>query len=174
MWLQLWEPKERQYQYSIELQWHEVKHCASAVPGLDRLTLCASYNDPSQARVPIRPSSSKLVGSKVSMRPEAVRRCGSGEEVGGGWWVVGAAKSIQISDLLAFRPEVVSIMMAGGLVSDSLVLHMLMEAILQLGKDHAEVAAAGKEEEGQVSGAVVDGFPRTTLQVDLVKLLYDK
>ena len=85
-----------------------------------------------------------------------------------------AAKSIQISDLLAFRPEVVSVMMAGGLVSDSLVLHMLMEAILQLGKDHAEVAAAGKEEEGQVSGAVVDGFPRTTLQVDLVKLLYDK
>ena len=83
-----------------------------------------------------------------------------------------AAKSIQISDLLAFRPEVVSIMKAGGLVSDSLVLHILMAAILQL--DHAQEGAAGEEEEGQVSGAVVDGFPRTTLQVDLVKLLYDK
>ena len=30
------------------------------------------------------------------------------------------------------------------------------------------------EDAPSVSGAVVDGFPRTTLQVDLVKLLYDR
>ncbi|CAI6012956.1 unnamed protein product [Closterium sp. NIES-65] len=39
--------------------------------------------------------------------------------------------------------------------------------------DHGEVVA-NPEAGGKVAGAVVDGFPRTTVQVDFIKMLYDR
>eukprot|EP00850_Spirogloea_muscicola_P023273 SM000343S12829 [mRNA] locus=s343:91292:94665:- [translate_table: standard] len=93
------------------------------------------------------------------------------------------AKAIQISDLLQKSMETVAIMKSGGLVTDNTVAELLLEAILS-----PELATEADSEEtslstedftdlsanGTIAGVVVDGFPRTTQQVDFVKLLYDK
>eukprot|EP00897_Mesotaenium_endlicherianum_P009856 jgi/Mesen1/889/ME000115S00015 len=86
----------------------------------------------------------------------------------------GAAKAIQVSDLLADSEDVATIMKSGGLVSDSLaVLDMPNAEPIATDVDCSE-AALEAEEGAIVAGVVVDGFPRTTIQVDFVKLLYDK
>ncbi|CAI5457922.1 unnamed protein product [Closterium sp. Yama58-4] len=91
------------------------------------------------------------------------------------------ARAIQVSDLLGGNEDVAAIMRSGGLVSDSMVLQIVLQRILTLGNtpamlqdaDHGEVVA-NPEAGGKVAGAVVDGFPRTTVQVDFIKMLYDR
>ncbi|GJP55376.1 hypothetical protein CLOM_g14341 [Closterium sp. NIES-68] len=91
------------------------------------------------------------------------------------------ARAIQVSDLLGGNEDVSAIMRSGGLVSDSMVLQIVLQRILTLGNtpamlqdaDHGEVVA-NPEAGGKVAGAVVDGFPRTTVQVDFIKMLYDR
>ncbi|CAI5948570.1 unnamed protein product [Closterium sp. NIES-64] len=55
--------------------------------------------------------------------------------------------------------------------ADHAMLQDADHAMLQ-DADHGEVVA-NPEAGGKVAGAVVDGFPRTTVQVDFIKMLYD-
>lgn len=94
------------------------------------------------------------------------------------------AKAIQLSELLEGSPEVQEIIASGGLVNDTIALELLLDAIMTIGRaapklndgDHSGEVAGQVEEEAAcaVAGAVVDGFPRTTQQVDFVKLLHDR
>ena len=72
----------------------------------------------------------------------------------------GLSRAVCVSDLLAAEQS--AVINAGKLVSDSTVVDALLSSLL----DPAHGADA--------VGAVVDGFPRTQIQVDFLSLLHDK
>jgi adenylate kinase family enzyme len=76
---------------------------------------------------------------------------------------VGASRMIPMSQLLQDNKEIKDIIARGDMVPDDLVLVALLDKLL----DPAYGGLGG----GTV---MVDGFPRTTLQVELVGLLYDQ
>lgn len=73
----------------------------------------------------------------------------------------GLSRSVTISSLLAASPEAKKLIDKGEMITDVLVGDVLLEAVLS-------------SPEQDELGLVVDGFPRTALQVDFLKLLYDK
>ncbi|EFN59083.1 hypothetical protein CHLNCDRAFT_137842 [Chlorella variabilis] len=73
----------------------------------------------------------------------------------------GLSRAIGMSQLLDTSPEIKHIIDRGELVPDHMVLDALLEVILN-------------PETNDGAGLVIDGFPRTALQVDFVKLLHDK
>ena len=74
----------------------------------------------------------------------------------------GLERTVCISSLLAESSEAHSLMDAGALVSDSVVLDCLLGALLD--------PARGAEP----AGCVVDGFPRSPMQVELLLQLHDR
>jgi adenylate kinase len=68
------------------------------------------------------------------------------------------APAIVVSDLLS-TPEAQDIKSRGGMVGDREVVQLVFEKLL---------------DPKFQSGAILDGFPRTTVQVECLKLLYDK
>ena len=72
----------------------------------------------------------------------------------------GLTRSVTMSSLLQSDPRIAAAMAAGELVPDELVADALLETVFDPDTDPA--------------GVLVDGFPRTALQVDLLKLLHDK
>lgn len=73
----------------------------------------------------------------------------------------GLSRALGMSQLLDSSPEIKAIIEKGELVPDQLVLDALLEAVLN-------------PDVNDGAGLVIDGFPRTAIQVDFVKLLYDK
>lgn len=73
----------------------------------------------------------------------------------------GLSRAVGMSALLENNVELKAIVDRGELVPDGLVLDALLDEIFS-------------PERNDGSGLVVDGFPRTALQVDLVKVLYDR
>ncbi|KAL6769636.1 hypothetical protein ACKKBG_A31795 [Auxenochlorella protothecoides x Auxenochlorella symbiontica] len=73
----------------------------------------------------------------------------------------GLSRSVGMSQLLDGDPEIKSFIDRGELVPDALVLDALLNAVLN-------------PEINDGAGLVIDGFPRTALQVDFVKLLHDR
>jgi len=73
----------------------------------------------------------------------------------------GLARAVTISSLLASNTDSRKLIDAGEMVTDSLVGDVLLASILG-------------DAEPTEFGLVVDGFPRTSLQVDFLKLLHDK
>jgi adenylate kinase len=69
-----------------------------------------------------------------------------------------SAPAIVVSELLS-TPEAQDIKARGGMVGDREVVQLVFEKLL-----HPDFE----------SGAILDGFPRTTVQVECLKLLYDK
>jgi len=67
------------------------------------------------------------------------------------------AEPVELSSLLD-TPEFNKIKAEGAMISDTQVVEILMETLLQ---------------EKYYIGALVDGFPRTEIQVDIVSILYD-
>lgn len=86
---------------------------------------------------------------------------GSGKSANRGWILEtrGLTRCVTMSTLLESNPAIVSLMAAGELVPDSLVADALLASVCDPDADPA--------------GLLVDGFPRTALQVDLLKLLHD-
>ncbi|KDD72358.1 hypothetical protein H632_c3460p0, partial [Helicosporidium sp. ATCC 50920] len=66
-----------------------------------------------------------------------------------------------MSQLLDNSPEIKALIDRAELVPDAMVLDALLEALLSPEKNSGD-------------GLIIDGFPRTALQVDFVKLLHDK
>lgn len=87
---------------------------------------------------------------------------GSGKSANRGWILEtrGLTRCVTMSALLESNPAIVELMAAGELVPDSLVADALLASVCDPDADPA--------------GLLVDGFPRTALQVDLLKLLHDK
>ena len=99
-------------------------------------------------------------------------------------------KIVEMSSLVRSLPSAKAIIESGGLVPDALILDILLESVLtppsfkaSTGLDSANAAAdtsmdittdGGAVKPGDSYGVLVDGFPRTPLQVDCVKLLYEK
>lgn len=79
--------------------------------------------------------------------------------------VRGMTKSINISSLLAHAPEAQPYIAAGEMISDATVGDLVLEELLQPASTGSSTAELN---------CVVDGFPRTAVQVDFVKLLMDK
>jgi adenylate kinase len=73
----------------------------------------------------------------------------------------GLSRAVTMSALLEASPELKARIDAGDLLPDGLVCDALLDAIFN--PDLADGA-----------GVLIDGFPRTALQVDLLKALYDK
>ena len=73
----------------------------------------------------------------------------------------GLSRAVTMSSLLDSDPAIRKIMNKGELVPDTMVGDALLETIFN-------------PDENDGAGLVMDGFPRTALQVDFVKLLYDK
>ncbi|DBA76165.1 hypothetical protein WJX77_008047 [Trebouxia sp. C0004] len=73
----------------------------------------------------------------------------------------GLSRSVPMSDMLERNPQIKHLMEAGELVPDTMVGDALLDIIF-----------APEENDGV--GMLIDGFPRTALQVDFLKLLYDK
>ena len=71
------------------------------------------------------------------------------------------SRSITMSDLLETSPALKARIDAGDLLPDSLVCDALLDAIFN-------------PETADGAGVLIDGFPRTATQVDLLKCLYDK
>eukprot|EP00898_Chlorokybus_atmophyticus_P008648 jgi/Chlat1/8785/Chrsp90S08133 len=86
------------------------------------------------------------------------------------------ARAIVISELLAKRPETRAIMDAGGLIDDAAVVTLLLQELLfgPKGVHATDNDTSGDDKDSSHYGMVVDGFPRTSLQVDIVRLLYDR
>lgn len=72
----------------------------------------------------------------------------------------GLTRAVTMSSLLQSDPRIAAAMAAGELVPDEMVADALLETVFDPDADPA--------------GVLVDGFPRTALQVDLLKLLHDK
>ena len=72
----------------------------------------------------------------------------------------GLTRAVTMSSLLQSDARIAAAMAAGELVPDELVADALLETVFDPDADPA--------------GVLVDGFPRTALQVDLLKLLHDK
>ncbi|GBF96259.1 adenylate kinase [Raphidocelis subcapitata] len=75
----------------------------------------------------------------------------------------GLTKSFHVSGLLESYPESRRLIDSGEMVPDSLVCDLLLGALL--------LDSPGVQDD---LGFVVDGFPRTAVQVDFVKLFFDK
>ncbi|KAI8462363.1 MAG: hypothetical protein J3K34DRAFT_191729 [Monoraphidium minutum] len=75
----------------------------------------------------------------------------------------GLTKSFHVSGLLESDPESRRLIASGEMVPDTLVCDLLLEALL--------LDEPGVQDD---LGYVVDGFPRTAVQVDFVKHLFDK
>ncbi|DBA88059.1 TPA: hypothetical protein ACH3X2_005062 [Trebouxia sp. C0005] len=73
----------------------------------------------------------------------------------------GLSRSVPMSDMLERNPQIKHLMESGELVPDTMVGDALLDIIF-----------APEENDGV--GMLIDGFPRTALQVDFLKLLYDK
>lgn len=73
----------------------------------------------------------------------------------------GLSRSVPMSDMLERNPQIKHLMEAGELVPDTMVGDALLDLIFS-------------PEENDGVGLLIDGFPRTALQVDFLKLLYDK
>jgi len=73
-------------------------------------------------------------------------------------------RPIECSSLFRNDPEVKSTINSGGMVPDTKVVYLLMDALLN----------PSNEETCNGTGVLVDGFPRTKEQVDCLKLLHDK
>jgi adenylate kinase family enzyme len=73
----------------------------------------------------------------------------------------GLSRTVGMSQLLDSSTEIRDIINRGELVPDSMVLDALLDAVLNPDLNDG-------------AGLVIDGFPRTAMQVDFVKLLYDK
>ncbi|KAI3433651.1 hypothetical protein D9Q98_003460 [Chlorella vulgaris] len=73
----------------------------------------------------------------------------------------GLSRAVGMSQLLDTSPDIKGIIDRGELVPDHMVLDAMMEVILN-------------PETNDGAGLVIDGFPRTALQVDFVKLLHDR
>lgn len=73
------------------------------------------------------------------------------------------SRSVCMSSILASTPEARKFIDAGEMISDALVADVLLETLL--------TASSG---EGAEYGLVIDGFPRTACQVDVLKLLYER
>ena len=87
---------------------------------------------------------------------------GSGKSANRQWILEsrGLTRCATMSSLLESNPAIVQLMAAGELVPDSLVCDALLASVCDPDADPA--------------GLLVDGFPRTALQVDLLKLLHDR
>jgi len=87
---------------------------------------------------------------------------GSGKSANRQWILDtrGLTRCITMSGLLASNPAIVRLMAAGDLVPDALVCDALLAAVCDPDADPA--------------GLLVDGFPRTGLQTELLKALHDK
>jgi len=72
----------------------------------------------------------------------------------------GLTRAVTMSSLLQSDARIAAAMAKGELVPDELVADALLETVFDPDADPA--------------GVLVDGFPRTALQVDLLKLLHDK
>lgn len=72
----------------------------------------------------------------------------------------GLTRAVTMSSLLQSDARIAAAMAAGELVPDEMVADALLETVFDPDADPA--------------GVLVDGFPRTALQVDLLKLLHDK
>ncbi|KAI8474928.1 MAG: hypothetical protein J3K34DRAFT_374708 [Monoraphidium minutum] len=85
----------------------------------------------------------------------------------------GFDSSICVSSLLTSYPEARKFIDAGEMISDAVVCDGLLEELLGgAGRQRGAAAAGGAG--GEYAGVVVDGFPRTAVQVDFLKLLHDK
>ncbi|KAK2079296.1 hypothetical protein QBZ16_002987 [Prototheca wickerhamii] len=73
----------------------------------------------------------------------------------------GLSRSVGMSQLLDGTPEIKEFIERGELVPDAMVLDALLDALLNPASNDG-------------AGLVIDGFPRTALQVDFVKLLHDR
>eukprot|EP00891_Asterochloris_glomerata_P009685 jgi/Astpho2/9685/e_gw1.00147.4.1_t len=73
----------------------------------------------------------------------------------------GLSRAVPMSDMLERNAEIRALIEAGELVPDTLVGDALLDIILD-------------PQESDGSGLLIDGFPRTALQVDFLKLLFDK
>lgn len=73
----------------------------------------------------------------------------------------GLSRSLGMSQLLDGTPEIKEYIDRGELVPDAMVLDALLDALLNPALNDG-------------AGIVIDGFPRTALQVDFVKLLFDR
>mmetsp|Transcript_15099 Transcript_15099/g.26786 ORF Transcript_15099/g.26786 Transcript_15099/m.26786 type:complete len:566 (-) Transcript_15099:1070-2767(-) len=94
----------------------------------------------------------------------------------------GLDHSICISDLLATYPHTRSMMERGELIHDGLIGDILLESLMGAGSHFADPSVnvdPGKgtsvdNDRSLECGILVDGFPRTALQVDFLKLFHDK
>jgi adenylate kinase family enzyme len=59
------------------------------------------------------------------------------------------------------------------MISDGVVGDALLEALLG-GRPGGTSSGTSSSSGGEYAGVVIDGFPRTAVQVDFLKLLYDK
>lgn len=86
---------------------------------------------------------------------------GSGKGTNTGWIQksLGITSPPIVMSSLLTRPEMKAIMDSGSMISDGQVLDILLEELIQRNFTY---------------GAIVDGFPRTYVQVECTKLLYDK
>lgn len=73
----------------------------------------------------------------------------------------GISRAVTMSQLLDGSPDIKGMIDKGELVPDTMVLDALLDAILNPDRNDG-------------NGLVIDGFPRTAMQVDFVKLLFDK
>lgn len=73
----------------------------------------------------------------------------------------GLSRAVPMSEMLERNPQIKHLMEAGELVPDTMVGDALLDIIFS-------------PEENDGVGMLIDGFPRTALQVDFLKLLYDK
>ncbi|GBF89078.1 adenylate kinase [Raphidocelis subcapitata] len=89
----------------------------------------------------------------------------------------GIDSSICVSSLLTQYPEARKFIDAGEMISDAVVGDALLEALLGglLGGGGGGGGGGGEGAAGgEYAGVVVDGFPRTAVQVDFLKMLHDK
>ncbi|KIZ03084.1 adenylate kinase 1 [Monoraphidium neglectum] len=85
----------------------------------------------------------------------------------------GFDSSICVSSLLTSYPDARKFIDAGEMISDAVVCDALLEDLLG-GRLGGGGARGGGVDGGECAGVVVDGFPRTAVQVDFLKLLHDK
>ena len=74
-------------------------------------------------------------------------------------------KAVSMSQVVSSLPSAKDAINTGALVPDAPILDSLLESLM---------TPPPQSREGEPYGVLVDGFPRTPLQVDCVKLLHDK
>lgn len=82
---------------------------------------------------------------------------------------------IEMSHLLRKNPDAQDKVRKGQLLDDEDVLDYLLEALFAPREERAADAASGMlPDDGGEAGVIIDGFPRTSTQVDHIKLLHEK